>query len=98
MPARRTGSKYSKEFNNEIILRTIDVLHHSLVPMTISEICSNDMVLNGLTSQKMSKVLNELCKMGIAAKAKSKKLNRMVYVSVEVLAEQGYDVTKLQVA
>ena len=43
MPARRIGSKYSKEFNNEIILRTIDVLHHSLVPMTISEICSNDM-------------------------------------------------------
>ena len=66
--------------------------------MTITEICNNDMVLKGLTSQKMSKVLNELCKMGIAAKAKSKKLNRMVYVSVEVLAEQGYDVTKLQVA
>ena len=98
MPARYSGSKYSKEFNNEIIIRTIDVLHHSLVPMTITEICNNDMVLKGLTSQKMSKVLNELCKMGIAAKAKSKKLNRMVYVSVEVLAEQGYDVTKLQVA
>lgn len=98
MPARYSGSKYSKEFNNEIIIRTIDVLHHSLVPMTITEICNNDMVLQGLTSQKMSKVLSELCKMGIAAKAKSKKLNRMVYVSVEALAEQGYDVTKLQVA
>lgn len=98
MSARRaSGSKYSKEFNNEIILRTIDVLHHSLVPMTISEICNNDMVLNGLTSQKMSKVLGELVKMGIAAKAKSKKLNRMVYISTEALEEQGYDINNLVV-
>ena len=41
----------------------------------------------------MSRVLTDLCNMGIAMKAKSKKLNRMVYVSTEVLEEQGYDIS-----
>lgn len=98
MPARRTnGSKYSKDFNNEIVIRTIDVLHHSTIPLTISDICSQDMVLTGITSQKMSRVLSDLCKMGIAVKAKSKSKNRMVYASVEILEEQGYDISKLVV-
>ena len=93
MPARRSGSKYSKTMNNDIILRIIDVLHHNLRPMTISEICEQDFILKGITSQKMSRVLTDLCNMGIAMKAKSKKLNRMVYVSTEVLEEQGYDIS-----
>lgn len=33
----------------------------------------------------------------IAVKAKSKSKNRMVYASVEILEEQGYDVSKLVV-
>lgn len=98
MPARRTsGSKYSKEFNNEIIIRTIDVLHHSTIPLTITDICNKDMVLTGVTSQKMSRVLSDLCNMGIAVKAKSKSRNRMVYASTEILEELGYDVSKLVV-
>ena len=98
MPARRNSSKYSKAMNNDIILRTIDVLHNSLRPMTISEICNQDFILNGITSQKMSRVLTDLCNMGIAVKAKSKRLNRMVYASTEVLEEQGYDISSLVVS
>ena len=97
MPSRHSGSKYSKSFNEDLIIRTIDVLHNNPQPMTINESCNRDFVLNGVTSQKMARVLTDLCNMGIAAKAKSKRLNRMVYVSTEALEEQGYDTSQLVV-
>lgn len=90
MPARRTnGSKYSKEFNNDLLLRTIDVLHHAAAPLTISQIGEQDVILGTVTSQKLARVLSDLCNMGIAARARSRKLNRMVYVSTEFLENES---------
>lgn len=79
MPGRT--SKYSARTNGMLKLATIDVLNTYPQAMTISDICVRDMTLTGQTTQKMSRILNELVEMGIVRKAKSKKKKRMVYMA-----------------
>ena len=44
------------------------------------------------TPQKMARILGHLIEMGNVVKAKSKSKNRMVYKSLAVMRDQGYDV------
>lgn len=91
MPGR-TRTKLSVEKEGELRMRTLDVLANSQEAITIDEIKSRDFVLSPISTQKMSRVLAHLIEMGLVRKAKSKSLGRMVYKSVAVMIEQGYNV------
>lgn len=89
MPGRT--SKYSPQFNSQITFEAMDVLAESPVALNISEICNSRISLNGITSQKMSRILNHLCEMGLVQKTKSSS-GRMMYKSTAVMQAQGYNV------
>lgn len=88
MPGRKTSGT-DKARNQMYEFETLEVLSHSPVAMTISEICQNSFTLNGLTSQKMAHVLKNLVDMGLVKKTQSKSKKRMVYIAVSQLEEQG---------
>lgn len=91
MPAFRKA-KYTIEQTQELTMRALAVLQDSSTPLTIQEICANDMNLTNQTPQKMSRVLSNLCEMGMVKKTKSKsKGNRMIYAAVASLENNGYD-------
>lgn len=92
MPGRVSKTKYSTVQEGEFRFRVLDILNNSDEALTIDEIKSQDMILQPLTSQKLSRVLGHLIEMGLVKKAKSKKMNRMVYKAVTKMIEQGYDV------
>ena len=89
MPGR--VSKYSAQQNSQITFDTMEVLSESPIAMNITDICNSRISLNGITSQKMARVLNHLCEMGLVQKAKSSS-GRMMYKSTAVMQEQGYDI------
>lgn len=93
MPGRSKVHKFSAAKEGEFRMRALDVLSNSENAMTIEEIQKEDMILRGLSSQKLSRVLGYLVEMGFVRKAKSKTLGRMVYKSISVMAEQGYEIT-----
>ena len=88
-------SKYSPAFTSELRVRALSVLADSTIPMTIDEICTADTSLVGITTQKMARSLNELVEAGFVMKTKSKSKNKMVYMAVSQLEDQGYDITKV---
>ncbi len=88
-------SKYSPEFTSELRVRALSVLADSPNPMTIDEICRTDTSLIGITTQKMARSLNDLVEAGFVMKTKSKSKNKMVYMAVSQLEDQGYDITKV---
>lgn len=88
-------SKYSVVQNQDLEFRTLDVLANAPIALTIEEICLNDLCLVNQTTQKMARILNELCDKGLAVKAKSRSRKRMVYASVQTMLEQGFDVNSL---
>lgn len=88
MPGRKTSGT-DKARNQMYEFETLEVLSHSPVAMTISEICQSSFTLNGLTSQKMAHVLKNLVDMGLVKKTQSKSKKRMVYIAVSQLEEQG---------
>lgn len=91
MPTFRKA-KYTIEQTQELTMRALAVLQDSSTPLTIQEICANDMNLTNQTPQKMSRVLSNLCEMGMVKKTKSKsKGNRMIYAAVAFLEDNGYD-------
>lgn len=91
MPTFRKA-KYTIEQTQELTMRALAVLQDSSTPLTIQEICANDMNLTNQTPQKMSRVLSNLCEMGMVKKTKSKsKGNRMIYAAVASLEDNGYD-------
>lgn len=92
MPGRVTTRELSTEKEGELRMRTLGVLADSPEALTIDEIKSRDFVLQPYTTQKMSRVLAHLIEMGLVRKGRSKSLGRMVYKSVAVMVEQGYDV------
>ena len=94
MPGK-THSTYSKQMTNDITMRVLGVLMENHKPMTISEICGEDILLRGITSQKITRSLTRLCEAGLIMKAKSKSKNRMVYVDTAVLEAQGFDLEKV---
>ena len=88
-------SKYSPEFTSELRVRALSVLADSPNPMTIDEICRTDTSLIGIATQKMARSLNDLVEAGFVMKTKSKSKNKMVYMAVSQLEDQGYDITKV---
>ena len=92
MPAFKKA-KYSIEQTQELTMRALAVLQDSSTPLTIQEICAGDMNLTNQTSQKMARILSNLCEMGMVKKTKSKsKGNKMIYAAVASLENEGYDV------
>ena len=89
-------SKYSALENQKLSVTTIDVLNESPVPLTISEICVRRPSLMGVSTQKMSRVLNELCDYGVVQKSQSKAKKRMVYIATSQLEAQGYNIENLE--
>lgn len=81
MPGRK--SKYSAETNSRIKLAIFDALNNSTRSMTIPDICAASIELKNLTSQKMSRVLNDLVEMGFVKKAQSPEKKRMVYALID---------------
>lgn len=84
--------KYSKEqtaiWRGEILLR----LSHSEEAMSIQQLQAGSIFLNGVSSQKLARILAECVDMGLVRKAKSKASGLMMYKSVAVMKSQGYDV------
>lgn len=84
--------KYSKEqtaiWRGEILLK----LSHSEEAMSIQQLQAGSIFLNGVSSQKLARILAECVDMGLVRKAKSRTSGLMMYKSVAVMKAQGYDV------
>ena len=87
----RQTSKYSKEFTDEMTGRIAVVLAEEQVALNIQQIQMRDPNLNGITSQKMARMINHLVEVGLVAKAKGKD-GRMVYKCLATLEAEGVDV------
>ena len=94
MPGR-THNTYSKQMTNDITMRVLGVLMENPRPMTISEICAEDICLKGITSQKITRSLARLCEAGLIMKSKSKSQNRMVYIDAAALEAQGFNLEEI---
>lgn len=82
MPGRT--SQYTAAQNDEMRGRVLVALADAGRPMTSEEIINADITLAGVSTQKISKLLNELIERGVVSKNKSKlRNNRMVYMTVE---------------
>ena len=90
MPGR-SHSSYSQQMTNDITMRVLAVLMENPVPMTIAEISDKDLILKGITSQKITRSLTRLCDAGLILKTKSKSKGRMVYMDAMAFEEQGFD-------
>lgn len=92
MPGYTRTRKLSIDKESEIKYRIMDVLDNSEEALTIDDIKRQDFTLEGLSSQKMARLLGGLIEMGLARKSRSNSLGRMVYKSTSVMREQGYNV------
>lgn len=96
MPGRRS-SKYKPQqtalWEGEVMI----ILAESQEALDIDEIKQRSINLTGVTPQKMARILAHLIEMGNVVKAKSKSKNRMVYKSLAVMRDQGYDVQRQEV-
>lgn len=79
---RSSKPKYSQMQNQELETKAFMVLAQTTQALTIPEICGQDFTLSTQTPQKMARVLNNLCDMGVVIKAKDKSKGRMVYMSM----------------
>lgn len=92
MPGRVRSRKFSPQKESEFRMRILGILAASEEAMTIDEIKRRDFTLQGLSTQKIARVLGYLIEMGFVRKGKSKSLGRMVYKFVSVMTRQGYNV------
>ena len=84
---------YSPMVNAEIktnILLALDEATDEDMPTT-EWLRAHSIPLTPITPQKISRSLNELWEMGLVKKAKSRRLNRMVYRLTSKMEEAGYD-------
>lgn len=88
---RKSTSIYSVAQTQEMTMRALGVLAEQARPLTITEICQGDIALTNATPQKMARCLGELVDMGVIKRSQNKRTKRMMYVSVEALEKQGYD-------
>ena len=94
MPGR-SRSSYSTQMTNDITMRVLSVLIENPRPMTITEISNEDLLLRGITSQKITRSLTRLCEAGLILKSKSKVKGRMVYIDSAAFEKQGFDLEKV---
>lgn len=84
-------SVYSKEQTDDWRGRIAIILAESQESLSIPEIQEKDIVLRGLSSQKMARMLGSLIEYNLVGKAKGKN-GRMMYKSLAVMEKQGYDI------
>lgn len=90
MPGRKNTA--TKTQNQKYEFEVLSVLSESPVALTIPEICEKNMLLVGLSSQKMARILSDLVNMGLVRKSQSKaKGNRMIYMAESQLKYTGED-------
>ena len=92
MPGRKSGT--TKAQNQMYEFETLSVFSESPNALTITDICNKSMTLNGLTPQKMARILSQLVNMGLVRKTQSKSKGRMVYIAQSQLEEQGITLMK----
>ena len=90
MPGRR--SKYTVDFNSEMKTALTCALLEAKEAVNIDQLKLFDMRLNGLTTQKAARLLNEMIEMGFCVKSKDSRTGRMLYKAVGVMDEQGYEI------
>jgi len=89
MPGRK--SQYSAELNAQIktnLLMTLEDATEADLPTT-DWLQRNNIILSGITPQKMARSLNELWEMGLVVKGKNKN-GRMVYRLKASMESEGY--------
>lgn len=79
MPAYKKTSKYSVEQTQSISVAVFGVLAEAQRALTIPEIQGRDLSLVNQTSQKLSRVLNELVEAGFISKGFDKERGRVNY-------------------
>lgn len=84
-------SKYTKDQTAIWQGETVVILAQAPEALTIDEIKNNSIALNGVTNQKMARILTHLIDMGMVTKSKGKN-GKMRYKSIAVMEVQGYDV------
>lgn len=84
-------SAYSKDQTDNWRGRIAIVLAEAQEALSIPQIQERDMALQGISSQKMSRMLGTLIEYNLVTKAKSRS-GRMVYKSLAVMEKQGYNV------
>lgn len=85
---RKYSAQQTAIWRGEILLK----LSHSPEAMSIQQLQAGSMFLNGVSSQKLARILAECIDMGLVRKAKSRASGLMMYKSVAVMQEQGYDI------
>lgn len=94
MPGRKT-SRFTKDQNALLQGEVMIILAESEEALTIEQIQQKSILLTGLSSQKMARILSRLIEMGNVTKAKSRSQGKMVYKSLAVMEKQGYHVEEL---
>ena len=94
MPGRKT-SRFTKDQNALLQGEVMIILAESEEALTIEQIQQKSILLTGLSSQKMARILSRLIEMGNVTKAKSRSQAKMVYKSLAVMEKQGYHVEEL---
>ena len=92
MPGRK--SQYSAELNAQIktnLLMTLEEATETDIPTT-DWLQRNNIILSGITPQKLSRSLNELWEMGLVKKGKTK-AGRMAYRLTAKMESEGYTFT-----
>ena len=87
-------SKYSAEDTQRWTVEAMVTLSEEKRAMTCAEIQSSNLQLVGLTPQKLSRCLSDLCERGLIVKTKGRD-NLMRYKSVGVIIEEGYSMADL---
>ena len=95
MAYQKTTPKYTAAQTQEWSVRAMVVLSESQKPLSCDEIRQSDLCLVGVTPQKMARILTELVESGFVVKTKSKSKGVMLYMSVGVLIEQGYNLEEM---
>lgn len=72
------SSKYSAEVNQRLKVAALMSLQDGAKPMTRDDVIAGSPSLSGVTPQKISMVLGELCEMGMAQRHKARN-GRTVY-------------------
>ena len=87
MPYSR--SKYSPEMNQKWMVEAMVILADEARDMTCEEIQKASISFSGVTPQKMSRILNELCERGLVMKGKARS-GRMKYKAMGTILREGY--------
>ena len=86
-----TRPKYNKQQTAIMEGEVLYIISHSPEAITIDEMRAQSFTLSDVSTQKIARILTKLIEMGMVIKAKSKSKNKMVYKSVAIMEEQGYN-------